>query len=92
MSINGIKALLIHGQSEHSRPALRYRETPTFGKSIRRFSKTVSEMKKMTGRDVEDVLLVSIFPEDSSSDSDGWCPSVQFPPLPGYFPTAPTIL
>jgi hypothetical protein len=37
----------------------RYRQVPTFGKdTIRRFSKNVSEMKRIAARDFEDILQV----------------------------------
>jgi hypothetical protein len=39
----------------------RYRLMPTFGaETIRRFSKNVSEMKKMAARDFENLLLVRV--------------------------------
>jgi hypothetical protein len=39
----------------------RYRQIPTFGRdTIRKFCTNVSEMKKLAGRDFEDLLQVSI--------------------------------
>jgi hypothetical protein len=50
---------LIHGISYHVQLAYRYRFIPTFGcDTIRRFSNNVSEMKKLAGRDFEDLLQV----------------------------------
>jgi hypothetical protein len=38
----------------------RFRQIPTFGRStIRRFHRNVSDMKKMAGRDFEDILQVN---------------------------------
>jgi hypothetical protein len=34
----------------------RYRQVPTFGHSIRRFGRNVSDMKKMAARDIEDIM------------------------------------
>lgn len=40
--------------------ALRYRQVPTFGRdTIRRFSRNVSEMKRIAAFDFEDILQVS---------------------------------
>jgi len=41
----------------------RYRNVPTFGRgTIRRFHKNASAMKKLAGRDFEDLLQVSNVP------------------------------
>ena len=38
---------------------LRFRDVPTFGQgTIRRFADNVSEIKKLAGRDFEDILQV----------------------------------
>ena len=38
---------------------LRFRDVPTFGRgTIRRFANNVSEMKKLAGRDFENILQV----------------------------------
>jgi hypothetical protein len=34
----------------------RYRQVPTFGNSIRTFTRNVADMKKMAARDIEDVM------------------------------------
>ena len=42
---------------------LRFRDVPTFGRgTIRRFVNNVSDMKKLAGRDFEDILQVSSVP------------------------------
>ena len=47
---------LTHGLNLHTR----FRQVPTFGRdTIRRFANNVSEMKKLAGRDFEDILQVS---------------------------------
>ena len=39
----------------------RFRQVPTFGRdTIRKFSGNVSAMKKLAGRDFEDILQVSV--------------------------------
>jgi hypothetical protein len=44
---------------------------PTFGaETIRRFSRNVSEMKKMAARDFEDLLQVQVFGSTSVSVSN----------------------
>ena len=52
-------ASLAHGLNAYPR----FRDVPTFGRgTIRRFANNVSEMKKLAGRDFEDILqVVSIF-------------------------------
>ena len=38
---------------------IRFRDVPTFGRgTIRRFADNVSDMKKLAGRDFEDILQV----------------------------------
>jgi hypothetical protein len=40
----------------------RFRQVPTFGRdTIRRFGRNVSDMKKLAGRDFEDILQVCTF-------------------------------
>lgn len=57
---------------------LRFREVPTFGRgTIRQFGDNVSAMKKLAGRDFEDILQVT--PALLSSSS---VPLTRFPPQP----------
>ena len=41
--------------------AFRFRKVPTFGRyTIRKFQKDVAAMRKLTGRDFKDILLVRV--------------------------------
>jgi len=41
----------------------RFRQVPTFGRyTIRRFRNNIAAMKKLTGRDMKDILLVRLLP------------------------------
>ena len=52
-------------------PLPRYRQVPSFGRdTIRRFSRNVSELKRMAARDFEDLLQVSTLVSDSVCNSD----------------------
>jgi hypothetical protein len=44
-------------------PSCRFRQVPTFGRdTIRKFGGSVSAMKKLAGRDFEDILQVGDLP------------------------------
>jgi len=71
---------LTHGRSI----SLRFRDVPTFGRgTIRRFVDNISEMKKLAGRDFEDILQVATFTTTflSSDRSISTATTVHYPCL-----------